>query len=103
MEHSFIVFALFLNDNRAYYTAFMLVVYLVLAISLIMAELDNMIDNAEVMLLDENGEHVLENDSEDPVTLKFLGFDGKQYIVTHKGGDAKESWLIAPERARLVL
>lgn len=103
MEHSLIVFALFLNDNKAYYVALMLLVYLVLAISLIMAELDNMVDNAEVMLLDERGEPVLENDSDDPVTLKFLGYDGKQYLVTNKGGDAKESWYIAPERARLLL
>lgn len=103
MEHSLIVFALFLNDNRAYYTAFIVLVYLVLAISYIMVELDCMIDNAEVMVLDENGEPVLEKDSDDPVTLKFLGYDGKQYLVTNKGGDANESWLIAPERARLVL
>lgn len=99
MEHSFIVFALFLLDNRAIYTV-IIVSYLVLAISLSLAELDNMADNAEIMLLDERGEPVMEG--EDPVTLKLVGYDGSMYRVTNKGGDAR-SWLIAPECARLVL
>lgn len=101
MEHSFIVLALFLNDNKVFYTVFVLLVYLVLAISLILAELDNMIENAEIMLLDENGEPVMKED--EPVTLKLLGYDGKKYFVRNKGGDANQSWSIAPERARLIL
>lgn len=99
MELCLIVFALFL-DNMAIYTV-IVIVYLVLAISLIMAELDRMIDEAEIMLLDERGEPIMEG--EDPVTLKLVGYDGSMYRVTNKEGDAKLTWLIAPERAKLLI
>gem|GEM_PF-5732540 len=76
-------------------------VFLVLAIGLIMAKLDRIVDEAEVMLQDENGEPVMEGD--DPVTLKLLGFDGKSYRVTNKGGDAKICWYIPLERGRPII